>query len=163
MDFTPQLLSEDGTVDGKLTTVADALASNTFTAAFATPASALPETAAFEQLRADTERYAPEQNKYLPYYVFAYAEAKVVEAILRKAIENRDLTRQGILDAKTNLGTVDLRGLAADVTYAPEPAPPSRNSAISKVALDQEGFLQVTSESYTSDTADGYDITTIER
>lgn len=159
--FTPRIMSDDGTIEGTLTAAAQPLAATTFTAAFATPRSALPQTEAWEQLQADTEQYAPEYTKYLPYYVFAYAEAMMVEAILTKAIENGDLTRQGIFDAKNSLGEVSLGGLTADVTYTGEPAPPSRVSAISDVELDAEGFLRVVAPGYSSPTAQNYDITTI--
>ena len=160
--FTPQLLSDDGTVRGKKTPVAAPLADTTFTAAFATPRSALEQAAGWDQLKADTEKYAPRQRKYLPYYVFAYAEAMVVEAVMRKAIQSGNLTRQGIFDAKNSLGEVDLKGLATNVTYSREQAPPSTGSAISDVQLNEEGFLQVVEQDYTSDTARSFDIKTLE-
>lgn len=160
--FTPQLLSDDGTIEGDPTPVAKPLADTTFTAAFATPRGALRQADAWDQLQADTRKYAPNQRKYLPYYVFAYAEAKVVEAIMRKAIQSGNLTRQGIFDAKNSLGTVDLGGLATDVTYTREKAPPSRGSAISDVSLNEQGFLEVVEQDYTSQTAENFDITTLE-
>lgn len=160
--FSPAIITDDGTQQGKKTPAADVLTKNTFTAAFATPASKITQAEGYKQLKADTDKYAPANKSLQPYYVFAYANAKVAEAIFRKAIESGDLSRDGILNAKKNLGTVDLQGLAADVTYGPEPAPPSRDSAISKLSFDEEGFLEVISESYTSETGKNFDITTIE-
>ena len=55
-------------------------------------------------------KYAPDQ-KPDGYFQFGYAEAKVTYAILKKAIANGDLTRDGLLKAFNSLGTVDLGGL----------------------------------------------------
>jgi len=161
--FTPQILSDTGTVDGKLTPAADALANDMYTSAFATPASKLPDAPGYDQLKADTEKYAPKQTAYLPYYVLAYAHAKLTAAILAKAIQNGDLSREGIYNAKTSIGKVDLEGLAADVTYSDEIGPPSRDSEIAKVDLKSEGFLKEVSPSYQSDTAKNFDFSTLEQ
>jgi ABC-type branched-subunit amino acid transport system substrate-binding protein len=56
------------------------------------------------------QKYAADQ-KPDGYFQFGYAEAKVTYAILKKAADNGDLTRDGLLRAFNSLGTVDLGGL----------------------------------------------------
>jgi hypothetical protein len=74
--------------------------------------------------------------------MYGYAEARVEAAIIRKAIESNDLTRQGFLNAKLHLGTVDLGGLLPPVTYTPTPGPASRETEISSVSSTTPGFLK---------------------
>src|SRR5258708_5106695 len=74
------------------------------------------------QFLADTTKYGGGQ---IPdyYYMYGYGLAKVEAAILKKAIANGDLSRAGILNAKLNLGNVDLGGLLPAVNYTPPPPP----------------------------------------
>ncbi|HXA28485.1 MAG TPA: ABC transporter substrate-binding protein [Candidatus Angelobacter sp.] len=87
------------------------------------------------------------------YYMYGYALAKVEAAILKKAIESGDLSRQGILNAKLNLGTVDLGGLLPSVTYTPSLGPVSRQTNISVVDPTVPGFLKPKSSFFESDAA----------
>lgn len=90
----------------------------------------------------DTQAYGSGQ---IPdyYYEYGYAMAKVEAAILKKAIENNDLSRQGILNAKLNLGTVDFGGLLPSVDYTPQLGPVSRMTGISVVDPTVPGFLKL--------------------
>lgn len=80
------------------------------------------------------KKYAPDQ---VPdgFFQFGYSQAKVVHAILKKAIENRDLTRAGTLKAFESLKNVDLGGLYPSATYGSQPDQrvPSRSSRIYKI------------------------------
>lgn len=58
----------------------------------------------------DIQKYDPTQGPD-GYFQFGFAEAKVTYAILKKAADNHDLTRAGLLSAFNSLGTVDLGGL----------------------------------------------------
>lgn len=93
------------------------------------------------QFLSDTQKYG---NGQIPdyYYMYGYAEAKVEAAILKKAIESGDLTRDGILNAKLNLGTVDLGGLLPSVTYTPQLGPVSRTTGLVVVDPTVDGFLK---------------------
>jgi ABC-type branched-subunit amino acid transport system substrate-binding protein len=51
------------------------------------------------------------------YYFEGIVEAKILEAALRQAHANGDMTRQGVLDAAKSLENVSLDGLAPDETY----------------------------------------------
>lgn len=160
--FSPTTLSSDGTPAGTLTAAAQPLSETTWTSPFATPAADLPSTEAWDQLSADTEKYAPDYVNYTPHYVFAYANAMVAEQILRKAIDNGDLSRQGIYDAKNSLGEVDLKGVVPDnVTYSGDVEPPSRSTSVSRIDLTVDGFLKVVEDRYVSESAKDFDISEI--
>lgn len=80
----------------------------------------------------NVQKYAPDQ-KPDGYFQFGYAEAKVTYAILKKAMDNGDLTRDGLLKAFNSLGTVDLGGLfGANAKYGstPNDRVPTRDSSI---------------------------------
>lgn len=78
------------------------------------------------------QKYAPDQ-KPDGYFQFGYAEAKVTYAILKKAADNGDLTRDGLLNAFNSLGTVDLGGLfGATAKYGsgPNQRVPTRDNSV---------------------------------
>jgi ABC-type branched-subunit amino acid transport system substrate-binding protein len=106
------------------------------------------------QFLSDTQKYGGGQ---IPdyYYMYGYGMAKVEAAILKKAIESGDLTRQGILNAKLNLGTVDLGGLLPSVDYTPSLGPVSRKTNISVVDPTVPGFLKPKSPFFESEAAKG--------
>jgi hypothetical protein len=110
-----------------------------------------------EQLLADHEKY----SRKLPpsiYFTLAYAQGQVQTAILRKAIQSGDLTRAGILKAKESLGTVDLGGIAPNVSYSSQPGPPTRKSLIARIDPKVPGFLQAVSPDHGSKVADDLSI-----
>ncbi len=56
--------------------------------------------------------------------IWGFAQAKVVEAVLEKAVSNGDLSREGILKAANEIGVVDLGGIGASVDLTKRtPAP----------------------------------------
>lgn len=55
------------------------------------------------------------------YYVYGWTEAQVTDAILRKAAENKDLTRAGVVKAAFELDKVDFKGLAPAQTWKGNP------------------------------------------
>ena len=76
--------------------------------------------------------------------VFGYVQAKVTAEILRKACDNKDLTRQGVLTALHQLSAVDTGGLTAGaLDYTKAGQPPSRAIYISKVDAAAPGGLTV--------------------
>ena len=54
-------------------------------------------------------------------YVFGWTEAQVTEAILRKAADNKDLTREGVVKAAFELDKVDFKGLAPAQSWKGDP------------------------------------------
>jgi ABC-type branched-subunit amino acid transport system substrate-binding protein len=79
------------------------------------------------------EKYAPDEKPDY-YFAFGYNQGRAMTAVLEKAVENGDLSREGILKASTEIGTVDFEGLTGDYKYGPaaERNPP-RASTIYKV------------------------------
>ena len=53
------------------------------------------------------------------YFVFGYTQARVVHQILEKAVEQGDLTREGVVKAFESLKTVNMGGLLNPISYGP--------------------------------------------
>jgi ABC-type branched-subunit amino acid transport system substrate-binding protein len=149
--WSEYLMSSDGTPGGKPTAVAKALASNVWVLGYTAQwgDDSVPGMAKF---LADAKRFAPKQ---IPdyYYMYGYAMAKMEAAVLRKAIASGDLTREGILNAKLNLGSVDLGGLVPPIRYTPSLGPASRQTEIAKVSASAPGFLKQFRTYFTGDAA----------
>jgi ABC-type branched-subunit amino acid transport system substrate-binding protein len=137
--WSEYLMSADGTTAGKPTPVAGALASNVWVLGYEAQwgDKSVPGMGKF---LADTKRFAPAQ---IPdyYFMYGYAMAQMETAVLRKAIASGDLSRQGIVDAKLHLGSVNLGGLVPQINYTPALGPVSRMSGISRVSASTPGFL----------------------
>jgi hypothetical protein len=100
----------------------------------------------------DTQTYGSGQ---IPdyYYMYGYGLAKVEAAILKKAIESGDLSRQGILNAKLNLGAVDFGGIIPSLTYTPQLGPADRQTDIAQVDPTSPGFLKIVKPYFESSAA----------
>ncbi|MBA2395341.1 MAG: ABC transporter substrate-binding protein, partial [Ktedonobacteraceae bacterium] len=68
------------------------------------------------QLLQDVAKYFPNQ-KPDGYFEFGYAESYVTYAILKKALDNKNLTRDGLFSTFQSLSHVDLGGLYPAETY----------------------------------------------
>jgi hypothetical protein len=112
-----------------------------------------------EQLVAAHDRYSAKTPPSI-YFTLAYAQGQVQAEILKRAIEARDLTREGLLKAKLNLGTVDLAGIAPNVSYAPQPGPPTRKSLITRIDPSVPGFLTTVEAEHGSKVAEDLSIGT---
>jgi ABC-type branched-subunit amino acid transport system substrate-binding protein len=156
--WSEYLMSSNGTPGGKPTPVAKALASNVWVLG---PAAQWGDMSVpgMPKFLSDTKTFAPAQ---IPdyYYMYGYAEAQMEAAVLRKAIQSGDLTRQGILDAKLHLGTVGLGGLMPPLQYTPGLGPASRMTGIAKVDSGSRTFLKAVSPLFEGDAARGLRFTT---
>jgi ABC-type branched-subunit amino acid transport system substrate-binding protein len=86
-----------------------------------------------KQMVSDQGKYAPEEKPDY-YFAFGYNQARAMTAVLEKAVENGDLSREGVLKASTEIGTVSFDGLSGDYKYGPaEERNPPRASTIFKV------------------------------
>jgi hypothetical protein len=103
---------------------------------------------------ADHDKYEPGAPPSI-YFALAHASAQVQAAILKKAIEDGDLSRAGILKAKQNLGKVDLGGVSPSIEYTEKGGPPSTKSLITRIDPSVDGFLKPVESDYGSDVADG--------
>jgi ABC-type branched-subunit amino acid transport system substrate-binding protein len=83
------------------------------------------------ELMTNVAKYHPEQ-KPDGYFEFGYTEAKITAAILKKAYDNGDLTRDGVFKAFESLQQVDLGGLYPAVTYgaSPDQRVPTRDNSV---------------------------------
>ena len=88
-------------------------------------------------------RYAPDQQPD-SVFEFGYTESKITYAILKQAITNNDLTRDGLLKAFESLKNVDLGGLLPPVTYgsSPNDRVPTRDSTVYAIDPSQPTHIR---------------------
>jgi ABC-type branched-subunit amino acid transport system substrate-binding protein len=155
--WSEYLMSSNGTPSGKPTPVAKALASNVWVLGYEAQWGDM-SVPGMRKFLSDTKTFAPAQ---IPdyYYMYGYAEAQMETALLHKAIQTGGLTRQGILNAKLHLGTVDLGGLIPPLDYTPGLGPASRMTAIAKVDPGAPTFLKTVSPFFEGGAARGLQFT----
>jgi ABC-type branched-subunit amino acid transport system substrate-binding protein len=87
------------------------------------------------QMLQDLQKYYPNQ-KPDGYFEFGYAESYITYDILKQALANKDLTRDGLFTAFQSLKTVSLGGLYPPVTYgsSPNQRVPTRDSVIYQIS-----------------------------
>src|SRR5437588_1657779 len=107
-----------------------------------------------KQMLADVAKYAPDQ-KPDGFFEFGYTESKITYAILKKAIENNDLTRDGLLKAFESLKNVDLGGLLPTVNYgtSPNDRVPTRDSVVYIIYPSQPESVRSLSGDFTGTAA----------
>ncbi|OUZ12401.1 hypothetical protein BHE97_01395 [Aeromicrobium sp. PE09-221] len=154
--FIEQLMTSDGTPDGTPTPVAQAL-EGTIVTMFAAPWGD-EDSEGMKQLIEDRDTYAPAQNPSV-YFSYGYAVAMLQSKILEKAIEEGDLSREGISEARHSLGLVDLLGLVPDVSYGEDAEPPSRASLIQVIDPSAPGFLRTLETNRLGDAAESMEVT----
>jgi len=105
------------------------------------------------------QKYTPSQQPDI-YFVFGYYQARAVTALLEKAVENGDLSREGVLKALSQLGTVEFDGLTGDYQYGSKIADrnPPRATTIYKVDPAKPGGLAKVKYEFTSDAAKKYEL-----
>ncbi len=103
-----------------------------------------------KQMLADVAKYAPDQ-KPDGFFEFGYAESKVTYAILKKAADNGDLTRDGLFTAFESLKNVDLGGLLPNLNYgsSPNDRVPSRDSMVYAIDPTQPTAIKSLSGDFT--------------
>jgi ABC-type branched-subunit amino acid transport system substrate-binding protein len=106
---------------------------------------------------ARVQRYSPEQEPDF-YFTFGYNQARLVTEILEQAVENGDLSREGIKTAMDELGTVSFDGVGGDYEYGPpdERTPPAQNTILEVDAQAPFGLAALTTN-YTSDAAEAFE------
>jgi ABC-type branched-subunit amino acid transport system substrate-binding protein len=106
------------------------------------------------------QKYTPSQQPDI-YFVFGYYQARAVTALLEKAVELGDLSRQGILDAANKMGDVDFDGLTGTYKYgAVADRNPPRVTTLYKVDPAKPGGLAKVKYQYESDAAKKYEFKT---
>ena len=109
-----------------------------------------------KQMLADIAQLRPSQAPDF-YFTLGYTQAKVAAALLEKAVQKGDLSRQGILDALAELGKVDVGGLFGDTTYGrPADRNPSRFTTIFKINPKVPGAVEAVKKMFTTPAAEAY-------
>lgn len=108
-----------------------------------------------QEMLNDVAKYAPGQQPD-GYFEYGYSEAKVVYAILKKAADNGDLTRAGLLNAFDSLTDINMGGLLPDIHYgaSPNDRVPSRDSQIYAIDPTQPGDVKAISVDFTGSAAE---------
>lgn len=115
------------------------------------------ESDAFEELRTAYPKAAPND-----WYSIGWAGSYVMEAILEKAIEDDDLTREGVVEAAASLEGVDGNGAVPEGTgnYAAEPNERAvRMTQLNKVDPKAASKVSVAVPAFTGPTAEDYELT----
>lgn len=86
----------------------------------------------------------------------AYVKGLVWGEVLEKACDNGDLTRQGILDAKAEVDSVDTQGAAGALDFSKEGAPSSREAFILSPDANAPDKLTITADLFSSEEAKAY-------
>ena len=93
------------------------------------------------------------------WYNLGWAGAYVMKAVLEKAIEDDDLSREGIVEAATSLSEVDSQGMlpAGSGNYAGDPNEAAvRVTQLNKVDKTADSKVSVAAEPFTGPTAADY-------
>src|SRR3712207_4788454 len=92
------------------------------------------------------------------YFAFGYNQARAMTALLEKAVELGDLSKEGLLEASRQLGTVSFDGLTGDYAYGPaEERNPPRTSTIFEVDPKKPFGLARKEYQYESEAAKAYE------
>ena len=111
-----------------------------------------------KEMIADVAKFRPDQ-KPDSYFTFGYAQMKAVVALLTKAVELGDLSREGVLEASKELGTVKFDGLFGDYGYGPvEDRKPPKASSVYKVSATAPGGLEAVKKNFLSDAAKKFEL-----
>ncbi|SFA79116.1 amino acid/amide ABC transporter substrate-binding protein, HAAT family [Amycolatopsis marina] len=102
-------------------------------------------------------KYAPDQEPDF-YFAFGYNQGRAMTAVLEKAVELGDLSRDGILEASKQLGTVSFDGLTGDYAYGPaESRNPPRSTTLFSVDPAKPFGLATLKYNFTSDAANEFE------
>jgi ABC-type branched-subunit amino acid transport system substrate-binding protein len=89
------------------------------------------------------ETYAPDQEPDT-YFNFGYVESKAVHQLLEAAVENGDLSREGIVEAMNAIDVFEYEGLLGDYGWgAPEDRDPPRANSIFRPNPDKPIGLEL--------------------
>jgi ABC-type branched-subunit amino acid transport system substrate-binding protein len=103
------------------------------------------------------EAHTPEQEPDI-YFAFGYNQARAVHQVLEAAVENGDLSHEGIIEAMNGIDELTFDGLLGDYGWgAPEDRDPPRATTIFDVDLTTPTGLKVNTPEYESDAAAAFE------
>ncbi|ALG05617.1 ABC transporter substrate-binding protein [Kibdelosporangium phytohabitans] len=104
-----------------------------------------------------TTQFGPSQQPDY-YLAFGYNQARAMTAVLEKAVQNGNLSRDGILNALNQLGKVSFDGLTDDYQYGPaETRNPPRSSTLFAVDPAKPFGLKTVKYNTSSDAAKAFE------
>jgi ABC-type branched-subunit amino acid transport system substrate-binding protein len=99
---------------------------------------------------ANVKRFKPKQDPDY-YFSFGYLQGRAMTALLEKAVQMGDLSRDGLLKASEQLGKVSFDGLSGDYTYGPAAdRNPPRTSTVFKVNPSKPFGLETVKYNFSS-------------
>lgn len=102
-------------------------------------------------------QFGPQQKPDY-YLAFGYNQGRAMTAVLEKAVQLGNLTRDGILQASQQLGTVSFDGLSGDYMYGPaETRNPPRTSTLFVVDPTKPFGLKTLKYNFSSEAAKSYE------
>ena len=105
------------------------------------------------ELVKNVEELRPKQEPDY-YFAFGYNQGRAMTAVLEQAVKSGDLSREGILKASKEVGSVSFEGLTGDYKYgAAEERDPPRTSTIFEVDPDKPFGLGTREYNYESEAA----------
>jgi ABC-type branched-subunit amino acid transport system substrate-binding protein len=106
------------------------------------------------QMLQDVAKYAPNQQPD-GYFQFGYTASHITYEILKKAMANNDITRDGLFTAFNSLSSVDLGGLYPPVTYgsSPDQRVPTRDSVVFQIDPTQPNNVKALTADFTGTAA----------
>jgi len=155
--WSGRLMTADGTATGAPSKLHDILPGHVFVLGYQ-PQWGDDSVPGMKQFLADHDKYAADQAPDY-YYMYGYSMAKVEAAVIKKALDSNDLSRDGLLNAKLNLGKVGLDGLLPDVNYTSALGPASRATGITVVDASVPAFLKLVQPYFVGDVAKGLTFT----
>jgi ABC-type branched-subunit amino acid transport system substrate-binding protein len=113
-----------------------------------------PSVTGMAQLLQDQQTYYPQETPN-GFFAFGYIESIVTAAVLKKAADNKDLSRDGLFNAFNSVGTVSLMGLYPDAHYgsSPNQRVPTRDSTIFQPDATVPGGVKAISSDFTGSAA----------
>jgi ABC-type branched-subunit amino acid transport system substrate-binding protein len=104
-------------------------------------------------------QFGPQQQP--DYYLsFGYNQGRAMTALLEKAVQLGNLTRDGVLEAAKQMGNLSFEGLGGDYGYGPaETRNPPRSSTIFAVDPAKPFGLKTVKYNFTSDAAKSFEFT----
>lgn len=102
-------------------------------------------------------QFAPQQQPDY-YFAFGYNQARAMTAVLEKAVALGNLSRDGVLEAVNQAGTVSFEGLSGDYQYGPAATRnPPRSTTLFKVDPSRPFGLATLKYNFTSDAAKAFE------
>ncbi|RZQ65134.1 ABC transporter substrate-binding protein [Amycolatopsis suaedae] len=102
-------------------------------------------------------QFAPQQQPDY-YFAFGYNQARAMGAVLEKAVQLGNLSREGILEASKQVGTVTFDGLAGDYAYgAAADRNPPRSSTLFSIDPAKPFGLAKLKYNFSSEAARAYE------